>query len=248
MICAWDAFMRLVPLWLRDDVDRLGKESLQELHLRIGYPARLLCKKQTYTLNTPIKTEDLQFCINAASGYSPWAASTIANGYITAPGGHRVGICGESVMKEQVMTGIRTPTSVCIRVARDFPGISDGFSMLHHSVLIIGSPGCGKTTLLRDLIRRYSDFQNKTIGVVDEREELFPHYKGTACFSSGSNTDILSGCGKRQGVELLTRCMGPSAIAVDEITSEEDCNAYSYNHEQHSVCPHYTYTEAWLFL
>lgn len=225
MNCAWDAFMRLIPQRFRDEVDKLGRDALQEFHLRLGSPPLLICNNKKLMLPTATNAEDMQFCINAASGYSPWAASTIANGYITAPGGHRVGVCGEAVMKDHQMTGIRIPTSICIRVARDFSGISEPFKALHHSVLIIGSPGCGKTTLLRDLIRRYSDTQNRTIGVVDEREELFPHHRGTLCFEAGHNTDILSGCGKQHGIELLLRCMGPSAIAVDEITAEEDCNA-----------------------
>ena len=36
---------------------------------------------------------------------------------------------------------------------------------------------------------------------------------------------MLTGCSKVQGVEMLLRVMGPSVIAVDEITSEEDAAA-----------------------
>lgn len=225
MICAWDALIRLLPLWLRNDVNRLGRENLQELRLRIAKPVRLVCKDQVIELNRVISAEDIAFCINTASEYSPWSAATIAKGYITAYGGHRIGICGETIIKNGIMTGIRTPTSLCIRVARDFSGISNRIDINNRSILIIGQPGCGKTTLLRDLIRRYSNSHNTAIGVVDEREELFPTFKGKGCFNTGPNTDILSGCGKKQGLELLIRTMTPSVLAVDEITSEEDCNA-----------------------
>ena len=33
----------------------------------------------------------------------------------------------------------------------------------------------------------------------------------------------MSGCGKKEGIEMLLRTMGPDTIAVDEITSQSDC-------------------------
>ena len=112
-----------------------------------------------------------------------------------------------------------------MRVARDFSGIGNGIPIDGRSVLIIGKPGSGKTTLLRDLIRRYSDESVGHISVVDERSELFPASGGKLCFPPGNSTDILSGCPKRIGITNVLRAMGPSCIAVDEITQEEDCQA-----------------------
>ncbi len=118
------------------------------------------------------------------------------------------------------MGGIRNVTSVCIRVARDYPGIGDALKQIEGSLLILGAPGWGKTTLLRDLIRLRSEGGIQT-GVVDERGELFP---GDA-FPAGKRTDILTGCGKAEGIENLLRTMSPGCIAVDEITAEADCLA-----------------------
>ena len=117
------------------------------------------------------------------------------------------------------MTGIREVTSLCIRVAKDFHGISEGIP-IGGSILILGAPGWGKTTLLRDLIRRISQTGHH-ISVVDERQELFP----AAIFDHGPGTDILSGCPKGEGIDTVLRTMGPEWIAVDEITEETDCNA-----------------------
>lgn len=36
---------------------------------------------------------------------------------------------------------------------------------------------------------------------------------------------MLSGCSKPHGIEAILRNMGPSTIAVDEITAEADCKA-----------------------
>lgn len=225
MRCAWDAYLYLLPPWLRPMVDKQGRETLQELRLRLGYPPEMVLKDSTYWADRPVEHSDLAFCINAASQYSPWAAATSAQGYITAPGGHRVGISGEAVIVNGEMTGISTPRYLCLRVARDFRGIAEKAVPINGSVLIIGPPGSGKTTFLRDLVRCLSERGPGSVSVVDERRELFPSTQAGACFPAGKRTDVLSGCGKSQGIEALLRTMGPAVIAVDEITAVDDCNA-----------------------
>lgn len=218
MRCAWDALLRFLPPPLRQEVDRLGRDSLQELRLRLGCRIQLVCAGGSRWLDMTATEQDLSFLVNTASRYSPWAAATAAKGYITATGGHRIGLCGEAVVKEGAVTGIRSVTSVCIRVARDFPGIAAKAAGISGNLLILGPPGSGKTTLLRDLIRQISE--RETVAVVDERGELFP-----AGFDRGKQTDVLSLCGKAQGVDMALRTMGPACIAVDEITAKEDCAA-----------------------
>lgn len=222
MKCAWDQLLAILPQWMQQDVDRLGRENLQELRLRNGLSPELICTHGTAMLTGIVTHSDLAFTINAASRYSPWAAQTMAQGYLTAPGGHRIGICGEAVIKEGRMTGIRTPGSLCIRVSRDITGLISSVEEFCGSVLIIGSPGSGKTTLLRDLIRLRSNQGTGSVGVVDERGEIFPLM---AQFVQGLRTDVLSGCSKADGFEILLRTMGPQTIAVDEISSHKDCQA-----------------------
>lgn len=215
MNCAWKELLALIPGQLRREVDLLGKNTMLELRLRQGAPPELVSREGSRWLSGRTTREDIAFCIQTASRYSPWAAESMKLGYLTAPGGHRIGLCGLALYRQGQLTGMREITSVCIRVARDFPGIAQGVPR-NGSVLILGAPGWGKTTLLRDLIRQRS--RQEAIAVVDERGELFPEG-----FDTGSRTDILRRCRKREGIELVLRTMGPGCIAVDEVTAEEDC-------------------------
>ena len=222
MICAWKEFLKILPEWLRNDVDKQGQDTLQELRLRINKPPELICCKSIFLPGRNVSKDDINFCINAASRYSPWAAESIQQGYLTTRGGHRIGICGQAIAESGRIQGVRSASSICIRIARDFPGISAPLTNQKGSVLILGSPGCGKTTLLRDLIRQKSNTYCRCVAVLDERGELFPE---EAPFETGSHTDVLTGCGKQEGITMLLRCMGPDVIAVDEITAEADCDA-----------------------
>ena len=208
---------------MRQVVDKGYRDDLQELRLRCGYCPELVLQDRSVWLSKKTDEQEIRFVINAVSQYSPWAVSTMAKGYITASGGHRIGFCGSVIVQNGAITGMRDISSLCIRVARSFPGISN--ENLFGSVLIIGSPGSGKTTLLRDLIRLRSEKGTGSVCVVDERCELFPMIGGAHCFEPGPRTDIISACDKSNGVLMALRTMCPAFIAVDEITAEEDCTA-----------------------
>lgn len=215
MTCAWKELLAVLPIWMRKEVDTQGADCLQELRLRINSPPELVFADKSCWLNRRITSEDLNYTVNAASRYSPWTASSAAQGYITVLGGHRIGLCGETVVWQGSVTGIRNITSLCIRIARDFPGIAEKISKITGSILILGAPGWGKTTLLRDLIRQKQNAEK--ICVMDERGELFPEG-----LPRGNRIDVLAGCSKKNGIRMLLRTMGPSCIAMDEITDPED--------------------------
>ncbi len=137
-----DQLRTILPQRIRPLLPEEEIGDLTEIRMRIGRPMQLTYLRRQSSVGEPITTEDLSFVVNTACRYSPWNARSIHQGYLTAPGGHRIGLCGETAGD-----GMRTVTSLCIRVAKDLHGIS-GRIPVQDSILILGAPGSGKTTLL----------------------------------------------------------------------------------------------------
>lgn len=220
MDCAWKELLAVLPPWLQAEAEQTRGQFLQEIRLRADMQAVFICKEKRSASTQRATAADLQYVVNMACRYSPWTAGSVARGFLTVAGGHRIGLCGEALVRQGRMCGIARLTSMNIRVCRDFPGVSRDLWSRRGSVLLVGPPGSGKTTLLRDLIRRRA--ADETVAVVDERGEIFPAAAG---FERGRNTDVLSGCDKRQGIETVLRLMTPQCIAVDELTADEDCKS-----------------------
>ena len=112
MRCAWQEFMKIVPAWMRADLDKHGMIEVQELRLRVGLPPELVTGRDSVWLSQMVAEDDIKFVINTASRYSPWAAASIQYGFLTIAGGHRIGICGEGVYHNGKISGIKNPTSL----------------------------------------------------------------------------------------------------------------------------------------
>ena len=228
--------LSILPPELRDGVLRLGTSGLEELRLRAGSAPAALVRGQERPIPgaaITVTSRMLEQILSAATGHSCYSAEeSLRDGYVTLPGGHRIGLCGTAAMQDGCVRAIRAVSSLCIRIARQVPAAPPELvRRLHASALVLGPPGSGKTTLLRDCVRQLSN-TGQRVCIVDERGELAACHQGTAQLDVGAHTDVLTGCPKAVGIPLLLRSMRPDWIAVDEITAPEDILAM----EQASYC------------
>ena len=209
--------------------------TAEEVRLRVGRPMTVVTTEGELSTGLVVRPEDLNLTIEIASQCSAYAVlDQMKHGYVAVRGGHRLGICGTGVVKEGEISNLRKISSLSLRVAREFPGAAAAVlkdlqeeGMLQ-STLIISSPGKGKTTLLRDLIRCISDGQGilpHRVCVADERGELAAMYAGIPGMNIGARTDVMDGCPKAEAMLMLLRGMNPQVIAMDEITAPEDVRA-----------------------
>ena len=226
----------ILPPELRAGLARLELSAVEELRLRAGYPPAALLRGQERPIpgvSAPVTSRMLEQILSAATGHSCYSAEeSLREGYVTLPGGHRIGLCGTAAVQDGRVRTIRSVSSLCIRIARQIPAAPPELvRRLRESALILGPPGCGKTTLLRDCVRQLSN-SGQRVCIVDERGELAACHLGAAQLDVGAHTDVLTGCPKACGIPLLLRGMRPDWITVDEITAPEDIRAM----EQASYC------------
>ena len=69
MKCAWNAFLGILPPKYRVNVDKLGRESLQELRLRLNEKPELVTSLGSRWLEDVPTAQDLAFVVNMASRY-----------------------------------------------------------------------------------------------------------------------------------------------------------------------------------
>ncbi len=232
---------RILSRDIRQTLQRqsLQYDKLQEIRLRIGRPLMMLYANYEWIFEDIVKKESFQETLEYISNYSLYAyENELKQGFITIEGGHRVGMAGQVVIENGKVKNLKQISSMNIRVAHEvlncadivFPYIAEGRRMCH--TLIISPPRCGKTTLLRDIIRQISNgnrwIKGCTVGVVDERSEIGGCYMGVPQNQIGIRTDILDCCPKAEGMLMLIRAMSPDVIAVDEIGSPEDVHALEY--------------------
>ena len=220
---------RLLPLHMRSLV--LGSnlaDSAEEIRLRTGcFPTLLVSGSEKPFSTVAVRREDIETVLENASCSSIYSvADELRRGYITAPGGVRVGVCGCASMRDGI-SALRDISSVSLRVPREIFGVGETILKNYdfmRSTLILSPPGGGKTTLLRELVRRSSN-SGKRVCVADERGEIAGVFGGQAQFDIGQHTDILSFAPKADAALMLLRAMNPQIIALDEITCPEDCCA-----------------------
>lgn len=252
---AKDELLKIFSLNLRTIFGKLSidYDRLQEIRLRINAPLLIIYENREYFVTDEAKLVDnpslaafitkneIRETMEYISNYSLYAfEEEIRQGFITINGGHRIGIAGKTILEQDSVKWIKHISFINIRLAHQVKGcavpvlpylINEDAGGIYHT-LIISPPRCGKTTILRDLIRMLSNGSKyqagMSVGVVDERSEIAACYMGTPQNEVGIRTDVLDCCPKAKGMMMLIRSMSPQIIAVDEIGSTEDLEAIDY--------------------
>lgn len=226
------------------------KSGVEEIRLRNGCPLSIYLDGKDFFVSRDsrlteyikqayiIQMEDIINSFQLITNHSIYAFSEdIRKGYITITGGHRVGIGGKVVYGSKGIDMINSISSLNIRIARQKKGVSNHIipyildkNKNIHNTLIISPPQCGKTTLLRDIVRNLSNgmgsaFRGFKVSLIDERSEIAGVYNGAPQMDVGTRTDVLDSCMKSDGIMIVIRAMSPDIIAVDEIGGAEDMGA-----------------------
>jgi stage III sporulation protein AA len=250
-----DEILPLLPVNIKRLIiclDLSLKEKIEEIRIRQGKPLSLILSDGDILISregrparqvseaylvTPVDMEGLIHLLSGSSLYA--LEEELRTGFITLPGGHRAGITGKAVLEGGKVKTLKNLSCCNIRVSREvfgaasevLPQTIDKKSGRVYHTLLVSPPRCGKTTILRDLIRQVSNgvpaygLPGLTVGLVDERSEIAGCYRGIAQRDIGIRTDVLDGCPKAEGMMMLLRSMGPQVIATDEIGRLEDADA-----------------------
>lgn len=248
----FDSIVKYISKEVREILLKINIEKskhLEEIRLRANKPIILHNYREDWFVNYEgglqkhlnnvfiVKQEEILKTLEIMSRNSIYAfQNEIKNGFLTLPGGHRIGIAGKAVIQGNQVVNIRDITSLNIRISREIKGCSLGIikSIINignkevYNTLIVSPPQCGKTTMLRDIARLLSngmkeiDLKGIKVGIVDERSEIAACYKGLPQFDIGVRTDVLDGCPKSIGMRMMIRSMSPQVIITDEIGDRGD--------------------------
>lgn len=211
-------------------------QRIEEIRLRSGLPLYVLSGGTEYEVGESLRisSQDVEETLQIAMRYSMYAfEEELRQGFLTVQGGHRIGVAGRVVAEQGRIRTIQPVTFLNIRFAHQVKGCADSVMPFLwkqgqlRNTLLISPPCCGKTTLLRDIVRQVSN-SGLTVGLVDERSEIAACFQGIPQNDVGKRTDVLDNCPKVQGMLLLIRSMAPSVVAVDEIGGKEDLEALRY--------------------
>ncbi|WP_018589777.1 stage III sporulation protein AA [Terrisporobacter glycolicus] len=247
-----DEIINSLSLNLRNKIKTIQGEDIEEIRLRINKPLIINGNQKDYFYNEKynkldpnmdkayiVTKEDVDQTFQIICKYSIHSfMDDIKKGFVTLRGGHRVGIVGKAIVENGKVENIKHISSLNIRISKEVKSCSD--KVMDHIIksptkinntIIISPPQCGKTTLLRDIVRNLSNgtekynFKGVNVALIDERNEIAGSYLGIPQMDVGIRTDIIETCPKDVGIMMVLRSMSPNVIITDEIGTEKDIKA-----------------------
>jgi len=220
--------LEFLPENVKEGIARLNLVFLYEIRIRADKPITVNYQGKYRYLGafglTDIREKsivctayDIEEIVFRAGEYSVYSVEEqIKSGFLTAKGGERIGLSGEYVFEKGQPIALRNFTSLCIRVPHEVKGSAEEVYKICMSdkvqnLLLMSSPGLGKTTIMRDLARSLSERTRKNILICDERGELSVGELGDTC-------DVVRFCDKKRTFLNGIRAMRPEVIITDELS------------------------------
>lgn len=142
------------------------EENIEEIRLRVDQNISIKIGQEMKNLNYKISKKEIEetfenICEKSIYSYT----KQISEGFITIKGGNRVGLTGSCVIEDGKVKNINNISSLNFRIARQIkdvavPILKDVIDIKNNTIfntMIVSPPGCGKTTILRDLVRMVSN-------------------------------------------------------------------------------------------
>ncbi len=209
-----DKLISVLPEYLQSAIYELNrKEDIVEIVMDLGRQPEVRFAYDFEILHDKaIDEEDISYTLSRIGGFGP---------------DNRAGIAGTLHRISAIKTRTGKIVGLTLRVGRAVFGVleplKDIFIELDESVLLLGKPGVGKTTLLREVSRILADERKKRVIVVDTSNEIggdgdVPH----PAIGRARRMQVVSPDRQHDTMIEAVENHMPEVIVIDEIGREEE--------------------------